>query len=150
MLCTKYLITLFLFTCVFSTPKLVLAEGSIKQSYFGKAYLQDDSTKQKKDTASTSSPRDGKYLILSYGSNPANPLRLGYFTLGANEYKYYDLDNKVLGDGTYVYDVSERQIKWQSGPFRQIGWSGDFTIERNGKVHSIRLKNNTVGTNTIE
>jgi hypothetical protein len=153
MLRLKYLTATFLLVLICSTVNTLSAAGLTRGKHSSKTYIQQaqtDSAKAKKDTAVSASPRDGKYLILSYGSNPANPLRLGYFTLASNEYKYYDLENKVLGDGTYVYDVAEKEIKWQSGPFKAIGWSGNFTVERNGKTHSIRLKNNTVGTNTVE
>ncbi len=102
------------------------------------------------DTTQPSSPRNGKYLILTYGSNPANPLKLGYFTLSSNEYKYFDLDGKLLGEGNYTYQSVEKQIKWQSGPFKSVGWEGGFEMEREGKTHNIRLHNNTIGSNTIE
>jgi hypothetical protein len=107
-------------------------------------------TLKKSDTTENQMPRNGKYLILTYGSNPANPLKLGYFTLNGNEYKYFDLEGKLLGEGNYTYEASEKQIKWQSGPFKSVGWVGNFEIEHEGKTHTIRLHSNTVGTNTLE
>lgn len=137
MFSSKIIISLLSLICIVAVPVRSFATN-------------DDTTKAKKDTVQSASPRDGKYLILSYGSNPANPMRLGSFNLNSNGYKYHDLDGKPLGEGTFVYDVSEKQIKWQTGPFKAIGWSGDFSIDNNGKNHSIRLKNNTVGINSIE
>lgn len=107
-------------------------------------------TSKNNDTTQPAGPRNGKYLILTYGSNPANPLKLGYFTLNGTEYKYYDLEGKLLGDGNYTYDTAEKEIKWQSGPFKSVGWDGGFETEHDGKTHSIRLHNSTVGTNTLE
>jgi hypothetical protein len=102
------------------------------------------------DTTENQVPRSGKYLILTYGSNPANPLKLGYFNLNNNEYKYFDLEGKLLGEGSYTYEAAEKQIKWQSGPFKSVGWVGNFEIDNQGKTHTIRLHSNTVGTNTVE
>lgn len=102
------------------------------------------------DTTENLIPRNGKYLILTYGSNPANPLKLGYFTLNSNEYKYFDLEGKLLGEGSYSYQTVEKQIKWQSGPFKSVGWDGNFEIENEGKTHTIRLHSNTIGTNKQE
>lgn len=161
----KHIISLSLFAT--ALPTIVMAEkpkaedaqifntSLISKAYQSKNTVYDngmtaDTSKAKKDSTQPASPRDGKYLILSYGSNPANPMKLGYFILSANTYKYYDLENKLLGDGTYVYDVTDKQVKWQSGPFKAIGWGGDFSVEANGKTHIIHLKNNTTGTNSIE
>ncbi len=107
-------------------------------------------TLKNNDTTENLVPRNGKYLILTYGANPANPLKLGYFSLSSNKYKYFDLEGKLLGEGNYTYEASEKQIKWQSGPFKSVGWDGNFEIEQEGKTHTIRLHSNTVGTNTLE
>ncbi len=107
-------------------------------------------TSENKDTTENQAPRNGKYRILTYGSHPDNPLKLGYFTLNNNEYKYFDLEGKLLGEGNYTYEAAEKQIKWQSGPFKSVGWDGNFEIEHEGKTHTIRLHSNTVGTNTAE
>ncbi len=107
-------------------------------------------TLKNNDTTENLVPRNGKYLILTFGSNPANPLKLGYFTLNSNEYKYFDLEGKLLGEGNYTYEAAEKQIKWQSGPFKSVGWDGNFEIEHEGKTHTIRLHSNTVGTNTVD
>jgi hypothetical protein len=103
-----------------------------------------------KDTTQPSAPRNGKYLISSNGSNSASPMKIGYFSLNKNEYIYYDLEGKQLGEGIYDYDAAEKQIRWQSGPFKAIGWDGNFEVENNGKTHTIRLKSTTVATNIID
>jgi hypothetical protein len=102
---------------------------------------------QNKDSITV--PRDGKYLIESFGYNETKPLKIGYFTLAGSEYKYYDLDDNLIDSGTYVFDAPSKQIKWQTGRFKRIGWGGNFVIEQNGKVHTVHLNNTTVAKNTI-
>jgi hypothetical protein len=107
---------------------------------------------QKKDNSSTgngSGPRNGRYIILSYG-NPSNPLRLGFFDLSAGEYTYYDMAKKYLGKGSYVYDVTGKSIDWTSGPFREAHWGGAFESDREGKTHKIRLNSVTIGSNSSD
>jgi hypothetical protein len=102
------------------------------------------------DTSHSVAPRNAKYLIISYGSNPVNPLKIGYFMLTGSEYTYFDMEGKQIGEGTYAYDNTEKQIRWQSGPFKAIGWGGEFETDNNGRTHNIRLKSSTIGTNTVE
>jgi hypothetical protein len=102
---------------------------------------------QNKDSAAV--PRDGRYLIESFGYNETKPLKIGYFTLAGNEYKYYDIDDNLIDSGTYVFDASTKQIKWQTGRFKKIGWGGNFVVEQNGKTHTVHLNNTTVAKNTI-
>jgi len=95
-------------------------------------------------------PRIAKYSILSYGAGN-NPLRIGSFDLKAGgTYTYYDMGNNKLGDGKYSYNPTTKQVTWQSGPFNTIGFKGDFTVSREGKTHTIRLKSTTIGTNSID
>jgi hypothetical protein len=103
---------------------------------------------QTEDTISL--PRNGKYLIESFGYNETKPLKIGYFTLRNNEYKYYDLEDNLIDSGTYLFDAPSKQIKWQTGRFKKIGWSGNFVAEQNGKVHTVHLNNTTVAKNTIQ
>ncbi len=101
----------------FESPSIAISATT------GKSKLQ---TPRNIDTTENHIPRSGKYFILTYGSNPANPLKLGYFNLNNNEYKYFDLEGKLLGEGNYTYETAEKQIKWQSGPFKSVGWGGEF------------------------
>jgi hypothetical protein len=96
------------------------------------------------------SPRDGKYKILSYGSNPANPIYLGYFILRTGNYSYYNAGSQLLGSGTYSYDNASKTVNWNSGPFKTNEWGGTFEISREGKTHNIRLRSGTIGTNSID
>jgi hypothetical protein len=130
-------------------PQNLPAEHKANAIAFTKTNVEEQTSKNN-DTTQPSGPRNGKYLILSSGSNPANPTKLGYFTLNGSEYKYYDLEGKLLGEGTYSYAAAEKQIKWQSGPFKAVGWDGDFEIVNDGKTHNIRLHSGTIGTNTLE
>ncbi|MEO6740017.1 MAG: hypothetical protein ABIP20_07185 [Chthoniobacteraceae bacterium] len=41
-------------------------------------------------------------------------------------------------------------MTWLSGPCKHDGWSGTFTVEREGKTNEIRLARTTIATNTIE
>jgi len=102
------------------------------------------------DTTQAVVPRFGKYLIMSAGNSSDEPMKIGYFTLANNEYKYYDINEKLLNTGTYIYDTTGRQIKWESGPFKAIGWQGNFATEQNGKTHIVRLNKTTVAKNIIE
>jgi hypothetical protein len=96
------------------------------------------------------SPREGKYLIESFGYNETKPLKIGYFTLIRNEYKYYDLEDNLIDSGTFVYDAPTKQIKWQTGRFKRIGWGGNFSVEHDGKVQTVHLNNTTVAKNIVE
>ena len=98
---------------------------------------------------SASGPRNGTYIILSYGS-VTNPLRLGYFTLNGSTYVYYDMAKKVLGRGAYSYNAGNKSVTWTSGPFKDSKWGGGFEIDRGGKTHKIRLNSVTIGSNSTD
>ena len=88
-------------------------------------------------------PRLGKYNMLSYGAVGNPPLFLGHIELQAGG--KYRISRKREGDyygeGTYTFDATAGAVKWLSGPCNDDGWSGTFTIERDGKTHKIRLRN---------
>lgn len=91
-------------------------------------------------------PRNGKYMIYSYGAvgNPA--ILLGYFVLADGSYKAFLPDDKVHGEGKYSYDKSKHEVKWLSGPYAGA-YGGTFTVESGGKRHKLRLMSTTVATN---
>ena len=107
--------------------------------------LQKAATVQAANTA----PRNGSYIILSYG-NPNNPIRIGYFELNNGKYTYMGMDKKILGQGTYTYDAKTRSVQWTSGPFKNFKWGGGFEIDREGKTHKIRLNTVTIGSNSTD
>ena len=39
---------------------------------------------------------------------------------------------------------------WVNGPFKNNGWGGTFTIEREGKTHNIKLMPRTIATNSTD
>ena len=98
---------------------------------------------------SAESPRNGTYIILSYG-NPTNPIRIGYFDLKDGQYTYYDLNKKQIAKGTYSYDSKNKMITWKTGPFKTAKWNGSFEIDREGKTHKIRLNSATIGSNSSD
>lgn len=98
---------------------------------------------------STAPPRPGKYRILSYGAPATPPLYLGYFVLANGTYKAFLPGDKVSGEGRYTFDPGKHAIAWTSGPYAGV-WGGDFTIEREGKTHKIRLKSGTIATNSTD
>lgn len=98
---------------------------------------------------SSSGPRNGSYIILSYG-NPNNPIRIGYFELNSGKYSYYGMDKKLLGQGSYVYDAKNKLVQWTNGPFKNFQWGGGFEIDREGKTHKIRLTSVTIGSNSTD
>lgn len=97
----------------------------------------------------TSGPRNGRYIILSYG-NVNRPITLGYFDLSNGKYIYYDAGKHPLGNGSYLYDAGAKKVFWQNGPLKDYGPSADFEISREGKTHTIRLKYSTVGSNSTD
>ena len=92
-------------------------------------------------------PRAGKYRIMSYGATTSAPLFLGSFVLGAGTYKAYLPGDKPSGEGRYAYDPSTHTVTWKTGPYAGV-WGGDFTTDRGGLTHKIRLKRTTIGTNS--
>lgn len=142
-------------------PRIVKAAGAdnyqgyylVKwDTYSGQQWIAAKNIRYPKNAAQVTEtlPRNGKYRILSYGSNPANPIYLGYFTLESGAYSYYNAANALLGNGKYSYDGNSKTINWTSGPFNANKWNGRFEISREGKTHIIRLNSRTIGTNTIE
>lgn len=106
------------------------------------------SRKVAKEPSTAAGPRAGKYNVLSYFTN--NPIRLGHFTLiNGNKYSFYDNGGNLVGSGTYAYDSGEKNIVWQTGPFKDK-WEGKFSISREGKTHSIALRRGTVGSNSTD
>ncbi|HWJ25977.1 MAG TPA: hypothetical protein VNS32_05510 [Flavisolibacter sp.] len=104
--------------------------------------------KNETNTAAVS-PRNGRYIILSYG-NPTNPVRIGYFDLNNGQYTYYNLAKKQIGQGSYSYDSKSKMISWKTGPFKDAKWNGAFEVDREGKTHKIRLNSATIGSNSTD
>ena len=95
-------------------------------------------------------PRAGKYRIMTYGAPGSPPIFLGSFTLSAgNTYKAFLPGDKPSGEGRYTYDAATHTVSWDSGPYAGV-WQGAFTVEREGKTHKIRLKGNTIATNSTD
>ena len=99
--------------------------------------------------AASDAPRPGKYRIMSYGAVGRPPLFLGYFVLGSGTYKAFLAGDKPAGEGRYSYHAATHTIKWESGPYAGV-WGGEFTIEREGKTHKIRMKSSTIATNNTD
>lgn len=93
--------------------------------------------------------RAGKYTILSYGATGKPPLALGSFVLGNGSYEAFLVGGKSAGKGRYDYSPETHTLKWSSGPYAGV-WEGDFTVERQGKTHKIRMKRTTIATNSVE
>ena len=102
--------------------------------------------------AAAAGPRPGKYNISSYGAVGRPPLFLGHIELQAGgKYRISRRsEGDYYGEGTYALDAAGSAVKWLSGPCKDDGWSGAFTIERDGKTHKIRLRSTTIATNTVE
>ncbi|MDP1588466.1 MAG: hypothetical protein Q8M07_12020 [Prosthecobacter sp.] len=100
----------------------------------------------------SSAPRPGKYNIHSYGAVGNPPLFLGHIDLQAGG--KYRISRRSSGDyygeGTFAFDAATSTVTWLSGPCKDDGWSGTFTIEREGKTHKIRLKRTTIATNSVD
>ena len=103
-------------------------------------------------TQAVQGPRLGKYGIYSYGAVGNPPLYLGHFVLlSGGKYKVSRTSKEeYYGEGTYRFDAGASTVTWLSGPFKENGWGGEFTIDREGKTHKIRLKRTTIGTNSID
>jgi hypothetical protein len=106
---------------------------------------------RRRPDAPAAGPRTGRYIILSYGANPASPLRLGEIELAADgAYRFLNVNGRVLGSGKYRYESAERRVIWQDGILEERGWTGTFTIEREGKTHQLRLMRTTIAVNSID
>jgi hypothetical protein len=100
---------------------------------------------------SSAPPRAGKYLIMGYGGNINNPIHIGYFILsGGNQYRYYNMGNKLLGAGRYRFNATSKEVRWLSGPFKKANWGGKVEISRQGKTHTITINRATIGTNSTD
>lgn len=102
------------------------------------------------DTATA--PRPGKYSMLSYGAVGRPPLYLGHIELQAGGKYRISRTSKAdyFGEGTYSFDAATSTVTWLSGPCKDDGWSGTFTIERDGRTHKIRLRQTTIATNSTD
>lgn len=101
---------------------------------------------------SATAPRLGKYNMLSYGAVDRPPLYLGHIELQAGGKYRISRTSKAdyYGEGTYSFDAATSTVTWLSGPCKDAGWSGTFTIEREGKTHKIRLRPTTISTNSTD
>ncbi len=87
---------------------------------------------------------------MTYGAPTSPPIFLGSFVLAAgNTYKAFLPGEKLSGEGRYAYDATTHTVSWTSGPYAGV-WGGEFTVEREGKTHKIRLKSNTIATNSTD
>ena len=94
-------------------------------------------------------PRPGKYRIMSYGATGKPPLPLGSFVLGSGTYKAYLHGDKYTGEGRYTYNPATSTVSWVTGPYVGV-WGGEFTVDRDGKTHKLRLKRTTIATNSTD
>jgi len=95
-------------------------------------------------------PRLGKYGVYAYGA-AGNRLYLGDINLAADgKYQAAQPGGKSLGEGKYRYDAAKSAVVWLSGPYHDSEWGGGFEISREGKTHTIRLKRNTIATNSTD
>ena len=79
-----------------------------------------------------------------------SPLFLGYFNLNAGgKSEAFPPGDKSSGEGTYEFDAAKQAVVWKTGPYLNQ-WGGDFTIDREGKTHKIRLKRTTIATNSTD
>jgi hypothetical protein len=102
--------------------------------------------------AAGAGPRLGKYNINSYGAVGRPPLFLGHIELQAGgKYRISRRSSgEYYGEGAYAFDAATDAVQWLSGPCKDDGWSGTFTVERDGKTHKIRLKSTTIATNSTD
>jgi hypothetical protein len=119
----------------------------------GMTYLRAEDAKSeapKADAPENAGPRPGKYTIYSYGATNRPPLVLGYFVLEKDgTYKAFLPGDKAAGEGHYSYDSEKKAVVWKDGPYEKE-WGGEFSIDREGKTHKIRLKKTTIATNSTD
>ena len=102
-------------------------------------------------SARSAGPRLGRYVILSYGRAGAAPLRLGEVELLAGgRYRVSLPGGRANGEGRYDFDAAAGTVRWLSGRYKDEAWGGGFTVEREGKTHTIRLKSGTVAVNSTD
>jgi hypothetical protein len=94
----------------------------------------------------------GKYNINAYGATNRPPLFLGHIEiLDGGKYRISRRSSGgYYGEGSYSFDAAASEVQWLSGPCKDDGWSGKFTIEREGRTHKIRLKSMTIATNSTD
>ena len=135
-------------------PYLVQYGKPIRGNYANRWLNSDDIRRPKAGsvvTAQAPVPRLGSYTILSYGNPTSPPVRLGRIDLIAGGlYRRHDAGGRVLGEGQYAFDAAAGAVQWLSGPLKDQGWSGTFTVEREGKTHKIRLMRTTIATNSTD
>ena len=114
------------------------------------SFIRARNTQAKTDVEEAKGPRNGKYLIYIYMQGTGT--YYGYFNLSGGSYEMFSLGGKSIGKGTYKFDKSTKKVKWDNGPFTEKGWDGtqQFEVSREGKTHIIRLRGNTIGTNSTD
>jgi hypothetical protein len=55
----------------------------------------------------------------------------------------------LSGEGRYEYGAGKSTVVWKTGPYVNV-WGGEVTVEREGKTHKIRMKRNTIATNSTD
>lgn len=97
-------------------------------------------------------PRLGRYNIQSYGAVGRPPLYLGHIEfLAGGRYRISNTAKaEYYGGGDYAFDAAASTIQWLSGPCKDNGWTGTFTIERDGRTHKVRLRSTTIATNSTD
>ena len=107
--------------------------------------------KEPEAEAGAEGPRPERYTILSYGNPAQPPLRLGAIELQPGHmYRYLDGAGNLLGAGEYGYDAADSSVHWQTGILSEQGWGGEFTIERDGRTHKIRLMRSTIAVHSTD
>lgn len=108
-----------------------------------------DATPAKSPQASAG-PRIGKYRVYSYGA-AGNQLYLGEIELTSDgTYQASQPGGKSLGQGKYRFDAAKSTVLWLTGPYKDSEWGGGFEVSREGKTHIIRLRRNTIATNSVD
>lgn len=96
-------------------------------------------------------PRSGRYTILSYGNPTQPPIRLGTIELlTGTAYRYLDAGGHLLGEGEYAFITGSSSVQWRTGILSDQGWGGEFTIEREGRTHKIRLMRSTIAVHSTD
>jgi hypothetical protein len=94
-----------------------------------------------------SGPRVGSYHVLSYGDPSQPPLHLGNLEiLPGSRYRF--VSGGTAREGAFAY--AQGVVHWRTGPFAESGFRGEFTVERDGKTHKIRLSGGTFATNSVD
>ncbi len=95
-------------------------------------------------------PRLGRYRVLSFGAG-GSAIALGAVELLAGgHYRATLPGGRAAGEGRWRYDAATASVRWLSGPYRDDGWGGAFTVEREGKTHQLRLRGGTVAVNSTD